>query len=158
MIRRMTAGALAVAGLLIFSVAASASGTTTVIPTIKAQVKLIQANPEYKSLKHLKVKTVAEAQAAIPKLQQLQQQQTQAAAAVAAASATAGQKKGQKDWVAGVREGAKGTGDLVAGLEDFVKGEKHAADVLALKADKLASSGGLLEVKGDHLLKISDKY
>jgi hypothetical protein len=130
---------------------AAASGMT-VTQAIKAQDKIVRSNPEYKSLKHIKANTVAQAKALIPKLDSLKRSVDHAATAVSSASATSSQKAGQRDWVKGGRLLADGLGGLAAGLNDVVHGKTSAAKSALARAQRNLDAADAIGEKGDRLL------
>ena len=99
MLSRIIAGLGITAVLFVPAASAASASSLTVVQAIEAENKIIEANPEYTSLQHFKVKTVAEAKKAIPKIEGLKTALDDAATAVSQASATtSSQKAGQKDW------------------------------------------------------------
>lgn len=147
----ITAGLLA-GGMAGAAQAATTSGTTA----IKAQDKAVIDSAVFKSLKHVKLNTPAQAKAAIPKYKALQLKLEHAAAVVSQASTKGSkQKQGQKDWVGGVREVAHGIGLLDTALQDAVNGKAAAAKAELVKAEKALNAGDALGVKGDMLLGLS---
>jgi 2,3-bisphosphoglycerate-independent phosphoglycerate mutase len=151
-IRRTIIGVISTAVLISVSAGGAMAGSLTVTQAIKAQDKVVHADPAYKSLKNFKIETAAEAEKAIPKFESLQKLLNNAATAVSKSSATAAQKTGQNDWVSGVRTLSKGIGYFVTELNDLVHGNKVSAKVAALKADKLLKAGNASGSKGDRLL------
>lgn len=152
MFRRTIIGVLTAAVLIAGWAANATASSLTVTQAIKAQDRVIHANATYKSLKGFKIDTAAEAAKAIPKYVVLQKLIDTAATSVAGATATAAQKTGQKDWVSGARELAKGIGYFVTELNDVVHNNKTAAKTEAIKAEKLLSAGSVAGSKGDRLL------
>jgi len=137
---------------------AAQAATPSVTTAIKAQDKAIKDSAVFKSLKHIKVNTPAQAKALIPKYQALQLKLQHAATVVSKASATGSeQRQGQKDWVGGVRELAHGVGLLDVALKDAVDGNKTAAKTELIKAEKALTAANALGTKGDRLLGLPTK-
>jgi hypothetical protein len=129
------------------------AATPNVTTAIKAQDKAVKNSAVFKSLKHVKVSTPAQAKALIPKYKALQLKLDHAATVVSKAAATgAQQKQGQKDWVGGVRDLAQGIGFLDVALKDAIDGNGSAAKTELAKAQKALSAGDALGTKGDELL------
>jgi len=145
------------AGLLAGGMAGAAQAATPSVTTaIKAQDKAVKHSAAFRSLKHIKITTPAQAKAAIPKYRALALKLEHAANVVAGASAKgATQKQGQKDWVEGVREVAHGIGLLDTALTDAVHGKGSAAKAELVKAEKALNAGDAIGTKGDKLLGLS---
>ena len=134
------------------AVAAQASGTT-VIAAVKAQDKVVKSSAAYRGLKHIKANTPAEARKLVTEFKALQGKVEHAATAVSRASASGPrQKQGQEDWVQGVRELARGLGQLDTGLQDVVNGKTAAAKAALTKAERTLSAANARGSKGDKLL------
>lgn len=135
---------------------AAQAATPSVTAAIKAQDKAVKNSAVFRSLKHIKITTPAQAKVAIPKYKALQLKLEHAATVVSAASAKgATQKQGQKDWVEGVREVAHGIGLLDTALTDAVDGKDAAAKAEAIKAQKALNAGDVVGTEGDKLLGLS---
>ncbi len=141
--------ALAFCGLAATAGAAGMSVTAAV----KAQDHAINHSAAVKKLKHLHVTTPAQAKKVIPDLQALDRKLDHAGRIVAKATATTPkQKVGQKEWVAGVRELARGFSQLTVALKDIEHGNKIAAKAQALTAARTIVKAEALGVKADRAL------
>jgi hypothetical protein len=153
MVRRMIVIGAAT-GSLLFSVCAAISlaSATNVTQAIKAEDKITHSSPAYPELTHFDVKTVAQARRLIPQLEVLGWFLDRAANVVASASATSRQRKGQQDWVAGVRTAARAVEAAAAVLKEVVDGKKVAASAELSKAAKQELSASRQVIEGDRLL------
>jgi hypothetical protein len=141
------------------AVAAAATGgvaqanSTNVVTAIKSQDKVIKRSPAYKELQHFDVKTKTQARTLLKSFSALQREADHAASVVAAAStSSARQKSGQRDWVNGMREGARGIGQFETGIKDLLAGKKTDAKQEVVRAEKTLKAGNALGSKGDKLL------
>ncbi len=141
-----------IAGLLLVGAPGASAAPLTVTQAIRTEVKAIDANPTYRSLKTLKLATVTETKAAIPKLRTIAGLFTHAANVVANARATAAQKPGQTDWVTGAREAARGFHQFVAALGLALAGKRTAAGTALTAAEKTIDTGSALGRRGDRIL------
>lgn len=127
--------------------------STNVVTAIKSQDKLIKRSPAYKELQHFDVKTKTQARTLLKSFSALQREADHAASVVAAAStSSARQKSGRRDWVNGMREGARGIGQFDTGIKDLLAGKKTDAKREVVKAEKTLKAGNALGSKGDKLL------
>jgi len=142
----------AATALLNVSAGVSGAGTVSVLQAIKTQDRVVRGNPEYKSLKHFKLNSAAQAKVEIPKLRSLKLSLERAATDVSHASVTSAQAAGRSDWVRGVRLLAAGVGGLATGLNDLDEGRYAAAKSAVLKADRRVLSAETIGETGDQLL------
>ena len=133
-------------------VGSAAASTTPVVSAIKAQDKVIRANPEYKQLKNFKITTAKQAKATIPKLHTLARTIDTAATKVSQSSATTAQTAGKTDWVNAARDEAKGIDQIATALNEAVSGKKAAAKTTLTRAIKTVDSGDALAAKADKAL------
>ena len=134
------------------SATAGAAGLT-VAAALKAHGSRGSQSPVIKQLQHLTVNTPAQAKKVIPDLNAAAQKLNHAAAVVSTATtSTARQPMGKKDWVAGVRDLARGFSLLVVALTDIEHGHKAAAKAEAVAAQKLVTTGNAIGARGDRLL------
>jgi len=127
--------------------------SANVVTVIKAQDRLIKRSPAYKDLQHFNVNTKTPAKKLVKSFSALKRETDHAATVVAAAStSSARQKRGQRDWVAGMREGARGIGQFDTAIKDLMAGKKAMAKREATKAEKTLKAGNALGSKGDKLL------
>ena len=127
--------------------------STNVVSAIKTQDKLIRRSPAYKDLQHFDVKTKGQAKTLLKSFPALEREADHAATVVAAASTdSVRQRRGQRDWVAGMREGARGIGQFDTAIKDVLAGRKATAKREAIKAEKTIKAGNALGSKGDKLL------
>jgi hypothetical protein len=132
--------------------AAQASGTTAKA-AVKVQDRTIQSSAAYKSLKHIKINTPAQARKLIAEFKVLQRRIDHAATVVAAASSSdAKQKQGQRDWVRGVRDLGRGIGQLDRGLQLVIHNKEAAGKRELAKADKTVAAATRIGTRGDKLL------
>lgn len=152
--RRLTAVLVAMIAFAAVAASAPAAGTP-VKQEIETQLRKIQTNPGFQSLKTFKIRNAAEAKKAIPKIDALKVLYTGAAAAVAKSSATTtAQKTARTDWTSAVRLNITGIGDLVTGLNEYVKGNKLGAQTEIDKGVKLDASANARALKAYKLLGI----
>jgi len=142
------------------AVAAGASGiaqakTTNVVQAIKTQDKVIKHSHAYKELQHFDATTKTQARTLLKSFSALRRKADHAATVVAAAStSSAQQKQGQRDWVDGVREVARGIGQFDTGIRDLIAGNKAAAKRELRKAERTVKAGNAIGTKGDRLLHL----
>lgn len=134
--------------------AAAQASNASIKKEIKAQDKAVLHSSAYKKVeKELKKKspaTRAELNKLAKECKALKGKIDSAASAVASESAsTAKGKTGQKDWVDGVRDIAKGFGDVVTAIKDDENGDKAAAKRELRDFLDEADKGGKLTDKAD---------
>ena len=151
-LKTFTATGLSAAAILAGQ-AATADAASSVTAAIKSQDTAVRHNPAVRALAHFQANTSAQAQKLIPEFQAATKAFDHAATVVSHASASSAQQTaGQKDWVGGVRELARGFTQLSTALRDVVSGDRTAAQREAVTALKTVKAGERLGVKGDRLL------
>lgn len=144
---------LAVGVLTAAAAGAAQASATPVVTAIKSQDRVIRHSAAYRSLKHIRTSTAAEARKLIREFEALQPKVEHAATVVSHAAAVgARQRRGKRDWVTGARELARGIGQLDAGLLDVEHGRASAGKAILLRADRTLGMANLIGDRGDRLL------
>lgn len=153
---RIRVVSLLVAGLCVVCAAGVAQASaTTVVSAVKAQDKIVKDSAAYKSLKHVTANTPAAAHKLIAEFKVLQSKVEHAATVVSRASASgAKQEQGQKDWVTGVRDLARGIGQFDTGLQDVIDHKTAAGKAELTKATHTLATANTVGDKGKKLLGI----
>lgn len=150
-------GAAVLAALATMGIAAGGAQASSenVVPVIKQQARAIKSAAASENLKHIKIKTPAQARRDEPKFATLATKLDAAATAVSKASTnSASQRTGKRDWVTGVRGIARGFRQFDKVLGDIARGDKSAAKSEALTAETTLLDASKRLVKADKLLKI----
>ena len=131
----------------------ASAATSGLIPTIKAQDRVIRSTAGYADLTHSTLSTKGQAKKDIPELQTLKAKISQAATAVSHAQTTsATQKAGQKDWVRGAQELADAVGQIDTGLKDLIQNNKTAAATALRRGQKTLGAADKVGNRADKLL------
>jgi len=145
-----------IAGLFIVCAAGAAQASAmTVTAAVKAQDRIVKNSAAYRSLTHFSANTPAAARRLVTEFKALQLRVEHAATVVSRASAIgARQKLGQRDWVDGVRDLARGIGQFDVALEDIIHGRNAAGKSELLRAKRTLAVANALGTKGKRLLRI----
>jgi hypothetical protein len=134
---------------------AAQASATPVVAAVKSQDRIVKNSAAYKSLKHVTANTPAEARKLIAEFKALQSKVEHAATVVSQASASgATQKQGQKDWVTGVRDLARGIGQFDTGLQDVIDHKTATGKAELKKATRTLATANTVGDRGDKLLGI----
>jgi hypothetical protein len=147
---------LLIAGLfVVWAAGAAQAGAMTVTAAVKSQDRIVKDSAAYRSLKHIDANTPAAARRLVTAFRALQLRVEHAATVVSRASASgARQKLGQRDWVDGVRDLARGIGQLDVALEDIIHGRNAAGKAELLRAKRTLAVANALGTRGKRLLGI----
>jgi len=147
---------LLIAGLfIVWAAGAAQASAMTVTAAVKAQDRIVKDSAAYRSLKHISANTPAEARRLVTAFRALQRKVEHAATVVSRASAVGTrQKLGQRDWVEGVRDLARGIGQLDVALEDIIHGRNAAGRSELLRAKRTLAIANAVGTRGKRLLRI----
>lgn len=111
--------------------------SANVVTVVKQQEKVIDNSPDAKFFSHLNVKSKAQAEADVPKVQAFASTVRHAASVIADAAADgARQKQGQKDVVAAFRGIANALSSSATALKDSGNGNGAAGEAESNKASR----------------------
>jgi hypothetical protein len=148
--------ALLIAGaFVVLATGAAQAGATTVTAAVKAQDRIVKNSVAYRSLKHFSANTPAAARRLVTEFKALQLRVEHAANVVSRASASGvRQKLGQREWVDGVRDLARGIGQLDVALEDIIHGRNATGRSELLRAKRTLAVANAVGTRGKRLLRI----
>jgi hypothetical protein len=150
-----------VAGALVSGVAGAAQASTASVTTaVKSQDRVVKHSVAYRSLKNIdRVRTRSQARVLIRRDARLQLLLRHAATVVSRATVSdARQRTGRRDWVIGVRDLARGVGQLDGGFRQLLDGRSLAARRDLLRAKHTLRVADAIGTRGDRLLGIPPNY
>jgi hypothetical protein len=153
---RMTGAALT-AALATTGVAAGGAQATTdnVVPTIRHEMRTLKQAAASENLKHIKIRTRAQARRDEPKFRVLATALDRAATTVSRSSTdSTTQLRGKRDWVTGVRGIARSYRQFDVTLGDLVHGHKASARREALRAEGTSLRANRMLIRANRLLKL----
>ena len=148
----MCATALVTVGI---AAGAAQARTENVVAAIKHQQRTLKRAAASENLKHIKIRTRAQARRAEPKFRTLASDMDVAATAVSKASTdSSAQRRGKRDWVMGARGEARGFTQFGDMLKDLAGGHRSAAKREALKAEQTVLDASRTLLRAEKLLKM----